>query len=87
MVFINNATLSYIRCPRFIASYYYSRIERRAFFRDDFDRDNFLERLSLLVLETQTICYAWVYMSNNAHFLLHIDPASIADLMRSARAD
>ena len=39
-------------------------IERRTIFRDDFDRDNFLERLSILVPETQTICYACVFMSN-----------------------
>lgn len=45
-------------------------IERRAIFRDDQDRENFLERLSILVPETQTICYAWVFMSNHAHFLL-----------------
>jgi hypothetical protein len=38
-------------------------IERRGIFRDDFDRENFLERLSILVPETQTICYAWVFMS------------------------
>jgi hypothetical protein len=31
-------------------------IERRALFRDDFDRENFIERLSILVPETQTIC-------------------------------
>ena len=39
-------------------------IERRAIFRDDFDRDNFLERLSILVPETQTNSYAWVFMSD-----------------------
>ena len=44
-------------------------IERRTIFRDDFDRENFLERLSKLVPETQSICYAWAFMSNHAHFL------------------
>ena len=33
-------------------------IERRAIFRDDLAREKFLERLSILVPETQTICYA-----------------------------
>ena len=33
-------------------------IERRVIFRDDFDRENFLERLSILVPETHPICYA-----------------------------
>jgi hypothetical protein len=40
------------------------RIERRTIFGDDFDRENLLERLSILVAETQTICYVWVFMSN-----------------------
>ena len=44
-------------------------IERRRIFRDDFDRENFLERLSILVPETQTICYVLVFMPNHAHFL------------------
>ena len=45
-------------------------IERRVIFRDDFDRENFLERLSILVPETQTICYAWVFMSNIIYKLI-----------------
>jgi REP element-mobilizing transposase RayT len=57
-------------------------IERRAIFRDDFDRENFLERLSRLIPETQTVCYAWVFMPNHAHFLLRSGSGGIADLMR-----
>ena len=57
-------------------------IERRAIFRDDLDREKFLERLSILVPETQTICYAWVFMSNHAHFLLRSGLGGIAHLMR-----
>jgi hypothetical protein len=33
-------------------------IERRAIFKDDFDRENFLARLSTLIPETQTVRYA-----------------------------
>ena len=58
------------------------RIERRAVFRDNQDRENFLERLSLLVPETQSICYALVFMSNHAHFLLRSGPGGLAYLMR-----
>ena len=57
-------------------------IERRKIFRDDFDRENLLERLSILVPETQTICYAWVFMSNHAHFLLRSGLGGIAHLLR-----
>ena len=57
-------------------------IERRAIFKDDFDRENFIERLATLVPETQSICYAWVLMTNHAHFLLRSGPGGIAHLMR-----
>jgi REP element-mobilizing transposase RayT len=57
-------------------------IERRAIFKDDLDRENFIKRLSTLVAETQTSCYAWVFMSNHAHFLLRSGPGGIAHLMR-----
>lgn len=33
-------------------------IERRRIFRDDHDRENFLERLAVLLTETKTACYA-----------------------------
>ena len=35
-------------------------IERRKIFRDDQDRDNFLDRLGKILVETKTPCYAWV---------------------------
>jgi REP element-mobilizing transposase RayT len=44
-------------------------IERRNIFRDDHDRNDFIERLSSLLSETKTICYAWAFMPNHAHFL------------------
>ena len=57
-------------------------IERRKIFRDDKDRDEFAERLSLLLPETQTACYAWAFMSNHAHFLFRSGPSGISTLMR-----
>ena len=57
-------------------------IERRAIFKDNIDRENFLERVSVLIPETQTICYAWVLMSNHAHFLLRSGPRGLSYLMR-----
>jgi putative transposase len=57
-------------------------IERRAIFKDDFDRENFLVRLSSLIPETQSSCYAWVFMSNHAHFLLRSGYQGVAHLMR-----
>lgn len=57
-------------------------IERRYIFRDDKDRNNFLERLSELVPKTNTACYAWVLMPNHAHFLLRTGDMGLSTLMR-----
>ena len=57
-------------------------IERRKIFNDDKDRKNFIERLSILLPETKTQCYAWSFLSNHAHFLFRSGPQGIATLMR-----
>lgn len=45
-------------------------IERRDIFLDNNDRRLFLERLSKLLAETGTECFAWALMSNHFHLLL-----------------
>jgi REP element-mobilizing transposase RayT len=57
-------------------------IERRKIFKDNRDRNNFLERLSELVPKTKTACYAWVFMPNHAHFLFRTGDVSLSSLMR-----
>src|SRR5210317_1985300 len=57
-------------------------IERKAIFKDNADRTNFLKRLSRIVLETETVCYAWVLMTNHVHLLLKTGLAPIATVMR-----
>jgi len=57
-------------------------IERRKIFRDDRDRENFLERLGRLLMETKTACYAWTFLGNHAHFLLRTGAVPISTLMR-----
>ena len=44
-------------------------IERKPIFANDQDRDALVDRLSLVLPETQIACYAWVFMDNHAHFL------------------
>jgi len=44
-------------------------IERREICRDNKDREDFIERLSRLLPETETACYGWCIMTNHAHFL------------------
>jgi len=55
-------------------------IERRKIFNDDKDRENFIERLSVLLPGTKTQCYAWSFLPNHAHFLLRSGPSGIAAL-------
>ncbi|MDL1986368.1 MAG: transposase [Deltaproteobacteria bacterium] len=56
-------------------------IERRKIFRDNKDRDNFIDRLSDLLPATQTACYAWDFIPNHAHFLFR-SSGEISTLMR-----
>jgi len=57
-------------------------IERRKIFRNDKDRQDFIERLEVLCPLTQTSCYAWAFLSNHAHFLFRTGTAPLSTLMR-----
>jgi len=54
-------------------------IERRQIFRSDFDRENFLNRLSVLIPETKTDCFAWALIPNHVHLVMRtgVIPISI----------
>ena len=57
-------------------------IERRKIFRNNKDREDFIERLEYLCPEMQTTCYAWAFMSNHAHFLFRTGTEPLSRLMR-----
>jgi len=57
-------------------------IERKAIFKDTAYRENFFERFGHIISETETGCYAWVYMTNYIHLLLKTGLAPIATVMR-----
>ena len=57
-------------------------IERKAIFEDDQDREDFLERLSRLLQEMVTPCYAWAMMTKHVHLLLRTGKVPIESLMR-----
>lgn len=57
-------------------------IEKRKIFRDNKDRNNFLDRLSQLLPETNTSCYAWALLPNHAHFLFQTGDVGLSTLMR-----
>ncbi|MEA1946899.1 MAG: hypothetical protein U9N83_06295, partial [Thermodesulfobacteriota bacterium] len=41
--------------------------DRKDIFKDDKDRDSFLERLGDILAETQTSCFAWALIPNHFH--------------------
>jgi putative transposase len=57
--------------------------ERRKIFLDDEDRRRFLHRLSKLLEDTETLCYAWSLIPNHSHLLLLPTRFKLATLMRS----
>jgi REP element-mobilizing transposase RayT/DNA-binding CsgD family transcriptional regulator len=57
-------------------------IERREIFTDDVDRDDFVSRLSLLLAETKTLCYAWALIPSHFHLLLRTGTTPLSMLMR-----
>jgi len=57
-------------------------IERRKIFKDDNDRSSFLERLGIILEETQTQCYAWALIPNHFHLLLRTGATPLSTVMR-----
>jgi len=40
-------------------------IQRKVIFKNDTDREDFIDRLGNLIQETETDCYAWALMTNH----------------------
>ena len=57
-------------------------IERRKIFWDNKDRSSFLERLAVILEETQTQCYAWALIPNHFHILLRTGATPLSTVMR-----
>jgi REP-associated tyrosine transposase len=57
-------------------------IEKRVIFRDDRDREAFLDRMGGILVESSTPCYAWSLLDNHAHFLLRTGKMPISRVMR-----
>jgi putative transposase len=60
--------LARLDAPGFLHHIIIRGIERGQIFRDDQDRDNLIDRLSILLSETQTAYYAWAYMYKSCTF-------------------
>jgi len=57
-------------------------IERRKIFRDDKDRKSFLDRLAIILEESQTQCFAWSLIQNHFHLLLRTGTTPLSKVMR-----
>jgi len=57
-------------------------IERRNIFKDNTDRNRFLERLGSVLQKTSTHCYGWALIPNHLHLLLKTGKEPIAQIMR-----
>ena len=57
-------------------------IERKKIFRDDADRTMFVNRLSALLEETSTDCFAWALIPNHFHLLVRPNMESLGVFMR-----
>jgi REP element-mobilizing transposase RayT len=57
-------------------------IERKAIFKDVSDRENFLDRFSTLVSESETGCCGWALMTNHVHMILKTGLSPVATVMR-----
>ncbi|MDF1590869.1 MAG: transposase [Desulfobacterales bacterium] len=57
-------------------------IEKTDIFRDDIDRNNFVDRLGQILSETNTPCFAWALLPNHFHLLLRTGETPTSIIMR-----
>ena len=57
-------------------------IEGKEIFKDDKDRESFLDRLANILDETRTQCYAWALIPNHFHALLRTGATPLSKVMR-----
>jgi putative transposase len=57
-------------------------IERGKIFKDDIDRNSFVDRLGNILSKTKTPCFAWALIPNHFHLLLRTANVPITTIMR-----
>jgi REP element-mobilizing transposase RayT len=57
-------------------------IERKPIFKDKIDYGNFIDRLSKILVDTGTACFAWALITDHAHFLFRTGMVPISTVMR-----
>ena len=58
------------------------RIARRNVFDDNADRKFFVDRLGLILTDTNTQCFAWALIPNHFHLLLKTGTTPVATVMK-----
>jgi REP-associated tyrosine transposase len=71
-----------IEIPGLLQHVIFRGVARSDIFLDDDDREDFVQRLSLLLVGTETRCYAWALLNNHVHLLLMPNCQPLAPLMR-----
>lgn len=57
-------------------------IEQTVIFKDDLDRNRFIDHISAVIAEGKASCFAWALLSNHVHVLVRTGTAPVATLMR-----
>jgi REP-associated tyrosine transposase len=57
-------------------------LERKAIFKDDDDRTEFVQRMESIFAESSTPCFAWTLMTNHIHILSRTGDVPLATVMR-----
>ncbi len=57
-------------------------IEKRKIVDKQADREDFVPRMGLIAINTETIIYAWALMKNHAHILLRSSAVGLSKFMR-----
>ena len=73
---------SRIDAPRALHHVIVRGIERKAIFKDNEDRDAFVDRFGKVFSESSTPCFAWALMANHVHMLVRTADTPLATLMR-----
>ena len=71
-----------IDIPGLLQHVIFRGVARSDIFLDDEDREDFVRRLSLLLVDTETRCYAWALLSNHFHLLLMPTGTPLSSFMR-----
>jgi putative transposase len=75
-------TVARLDMPGFLQHVIVRGVERREIFLDESDRQRFVDRLSDVLIETETLCYAWSLIPNHFHLLLLPTRFKLAVVMR-----